>query len=81
MSSPAKASKGGQTNPLRWKPGWQTYYTIGHRAQKRLPKFKTLEEIGQELGISKQNAYTETLVALGKFLYHLVRAVGEIPDL
>lgn len=79
--SPARPSRAGLTNPFRWPPGFVTYYTIGVRAGKRLPAFSTFQQVGDSLGISKQQAYTECAVTLGKFLYRLVKIVGEVPEL
>lgn len=83
MSKPAAyIDRGGvRENPFLWRPGFTTYYTIGVIYSKRVATFKTLEEVARELEITKQNAYTETVLALGKLLYHTVKAVGEIPEL
>lgn len=58
-----------------------TYYQIGVMTQARLPKFSTLDRIGREFGLTRQNAYTASVVALGKLIYRLVHQVGEIPEL
>lgn len=68
-------------SPFLWPPGFRTYYDIGKRAQGRLPKNHTLREIGRRMGVSHQNAYTESVLALGKLLYRLVQKIGEVPDL
>lgn len=81
MSSPSRRGYLGKRNPFTWPPGFKTYYAIGVVASKRAATFCTLEQVGRELGISKQNAYTETVLALGKLLYHTVKAVKEIPEL
>ena len=68
-------------NPFLWPPGFTTYYRIGVLTQRRLPTFESWQQIARRLGVSKQSAYTEGVVALGKFLYRLVRVVGEVPEL
>jgi hypothetical protein len=79
--NPNRKSRLGRTNPFLWPPQFVTYYTIGHRVQHRMPKFHTLDEVAKELGTTRQNAHTACLVTLGKFLYRLVKHVGETPDL
>jgi len=81
MSSPVKKSRAGITNPLKWPEQYVTFYTIGDRVDARLPKFSTEQEIADKLGSTRQRIHNEARVALGKFIYRLVRAVGEIPDL
>lgn len=46
-------------------PNWSTRYRVGVALNKHLEHFCTLEELGAELGITKQNAYTESVLALG----------------
>ena len=58
-------------DPWKEKPGFVTYYDIGVEVSKLLPARATFKEIGAELGITSQNAYTETVVALGKVCYGL----------
>ena len=81
MSSPIKAHRAGVTNPLRWPEGYETFYTIGSRVDARMPKFSTEEEIAKQLGSTRQRIHNECRVALGKFIYQLVKAVGETPEL
>ena len=52
-------------------PGFQTYYDIGVIVSKQLPKNMTLEAIGRHFGMTKQNTYTASVLALGKFCYRL----------
>jgi hypothetical protein len=66
---------------FRMPPGWKTYYQIGVAAQRRLPKHSTLDQVGRRFGLTRQNAYTASVVALGKFLYRLVHEIGEVPEL
>lgn len=63
------------------KPTFATYYRIGVIASKRIPAHKTYAEVGHSLGITKQCAYTESVVALGKLLYLFVHYLGEAPEL
>lgn len=68
-------------NPFRMAPGWSTYYQIGKIAAPRMPAFCSYEQLAVRLGVSKQVAYHEALVALGKLLYLIVQATGELPEL
>jgi hypothetical protein len=51
--------------------GWQARYRIGVLLNKHLDPVCTLDELGAELGITRQNAYTESVLALGKFAVRL----------
>lgn len=51
-------------------------YRIGAELARQLDPVKTYEEIAQELGISKQNAYTMTVLALGKLAIGLKQRLG-----
>lgn len=53
----------------KWKPGFRTYYKLGVQLSKQMPTVHTYVQIGKLFGISKQNAYTEAVVALGKLAY------------
>jgi hypothetical protein len=46
-------------------PNWTTRYKIGAALSKHMDPCCTLEELGAELGVTKQNAYTESVLALG----------------
>lgn len=48
---------------------WTTYYRLGVIAQRQLPVFRSFEEVGRAVGVTKQNAYTEVVVALGKVVF------------
>lgn len=50
------------------KPTWSQMYRLGVEANKHLEHDMTLRQIADDLGITPQNAYTETVVALGKLL-------------
>ena len=54
-------------------PSFMELYRLGARISKQLETFCTLEEVAAELGITRQNAYTETVIALGKLVYALHR--------
>jgi hypothetical protein len=58
------------------KPGWQTYYDIGVELSKQLAPVQPLTAVARRFGISKQKAYHETMVALGKLAYRLSVAVN-----
>jgi hypothetical protein len=72
---------GTERHLFRGKPGFKTYYRIGVVYSKRAPQFATYEEVGQAFNLTKQNAYTACVVALGKLLYRLVHAVGRDAEL
>jgi hypothetical protein len=60
---------------------WTTIYRIGCAMNARIDHYNTLQEIADELGITKQNAYTETVVALGKLVCELSRRLClPLPD-
>jgi hypothetical protein len=67
-------------NPFLSPPGWATFHDIGWVYHRRLPKHASFHEIGRQLGVSKQNAYHECMVALGKLIYLLAVHVGETPE-
>ncbi len=46
-------------------PNWSTRYRIGVILSKHLDAQCTLVELGRALGVSPQNAYTESVLALG----------------
>lgn len=50
-------------------PTWQTFYWLGLEASKHLDVRKSFVEIGQAFGMTKQNANTACLVALGKVVF------------
>lgn len=53
------------------RPTWAVYHQLGEELSKQLNPNCTYEEIGASLGISKQKAYHEAMVALGKLAYQL----------
>lgn len=53
------------------RPSWTERHRLGVELSKHLDPVSTLEEVGQELGISKQNAYHESVLALGTLAWHL----------
>lgn len=53
------------------KPSWAVYHQLGEEAASKLDPNYTYEQIGTALGISKQKAYHEAMVALGKVVYQL----------
>lgn len=53
------------------KPGFTERYRLGVELSKHLDPVCTLEELGRELGISTQNAYTQSVLALGTLAWHL----------
>ncbi|HWY76905.1 MAG TPA: hypothetical protein VN281_14885 [Verrucomicrobiae bacterium] len=61
------------------KPGFCLYYRLGVQLDRRLynSRVLTLSEIGEIFGMTKQNAYTEVVVILGKIVHGLRREVPE----
>lgn len=57
-------------------PNWTTRYRLGVKLNKQMEHVMTLDEVAAELGITKQNAYTETVLALGTLAWHLKRALS-----
>lgn len=57
-------------------PGWAQRYRLGVELNPHMPHVATLQEVADELGITKQNAYTETCLALGHFVYRLRERLG-----
>ncbi len=53
--------------------GYSRHYKLGVEMSKLLEPRCTLRELGDHLGITKQNAYTESVLALGKFVAVLKR--------
>lgn len=58
------------------KPNWRTRYEVGRFFNEHLDHYRTLAEVAAELGISKQNAYTETVVALGTLVCAVMAKLG-----
>lgn len=58
-------------HPGHRKPTWSERYRLGVEMNKHLDTVCTLEELGAELGLTKQNAYTESVLALGSFVWEL----------
>ncbi len=53
------------------RPSWEVYHRLGEEMSRHLKPNYTYEEIGACLGVSKQKAYHEAMVALGKLAYQL----------
>jgi hypothetical protein len=77
MSTRFQQRKALRHSGRKLKPTWDTYYELGTRLMPLIPAHRSLEECGREFGISKQNAYTEVAIALGKVAYRLRRAVPD----
>ena len=54
-----------------FKPSWQVYHDLGKELAPHLSANYTFEEIGAELGVSRQRAYHLCMMALGKLAYGL----------
>lgn len=61
------------------KPSWSVYHQLGKETAKELDAFHTFEQIGDEFGITKQQAYHEAMVALGKLVYQLKKIYCDKP--
>ncbi len=59
-------------------PNWSTRYRIGVLLNQQMDHVFTLEEVAAEMGITKQNAYTETVLALGSLACGLHRKLVPI---
>ncbi len=71
MSNPTqRAQKLNGIGYRRRKPCWSTYYQLGAELGHLMPAHRTWEEVGRLLGITKQNAYTQACLALGKLAFH-----------
>ncbi len=57
------------------RPSWEVYHQLGEKFCQHLEPNFTFQEIGDNLGISKQKAYHECMVALGKLVYGLRKLV------
>jgi hypothetical protein len=44
---------------------------LGVQFQKELPRYCTLSEVARVFGLTRQNAYTASMIALGKLIYRL----------
>ncbi len=75
MSSPNRTKLEAAGRKMR--PSWQTYHALGAPLMKVLPPHQSLNEIGRTFGISKQMAYHECAVALGKIVFKMRQ---QIPD-
>lgn len=55
------------------RPSWTSYYWLGVEASKSLTPHKSYVEIAQATGLTKQNAFTACMLALGKVVFELRR--------
>jgi len=53
------------------KPSWTQAYRLGVSLNREIEHACTLDCLGAELGITRQNAYTESVLALGKLAWAL----------
>lgn len=60
-------------------PTFSVCYALGVALNQHIDTECTLEELGLVLGVSKQNAYTASVLALGKLAWLLARRVGPAP--
>lgn len=59
-------------------PTWSQCYRLGAALSPQMEHNMTLDAVANELGITRQNAYTESVVALGKLVI-LIRRRWRIP--
>lgn len=60
----------GKLTRLR-EPTVRELHRLGTQMMKELDTVATLDEIGRELGLTRQNAYHEVALTLGKFVWRL----------
>lgn len=53
------------------RPSFSSFYWLGVEASRGLDARATWSDIGRSVCLSKQNAYTAGMVALGKVVYEL----------
>ncbi|WP_421793435.1 hypothetical protein [Hydrocarboniphaga effusa] len=51
-------------------------YSLGVELSRQLEPVCTLEELGAAIGVTKQNAYTESVLALGTLALLLMQMLG-----
>jgi hypothetical protein len=61
-------------------PTWTERYNLGKMLNQHLDAQCTLQDLGDELGVSKQNAYTESVLALGSLGWALCKRLGLSPS-
>lgn len=52
-------------------PSWSLRYRLGVEASRQIDTCCTLRELGDALGVTKQNAYTESVLALGTLVWRV----------
>lgn len=58
-------------NTATRKPSWTERYKLGVELSKELDTYCTLDEVAAEIGTTRQNAYTATVLALGTLAFRL----------
>jgi len=58
-------------------PSWSVFHALGEEFAPRLEPYCTYEQIGKEIGTTKQMAYHEAVVALGKLIFNMRKSVRE----
>jgi len=59
-------------------PRWSAFYDLGVQLNGIMPKLHSIPETAARFQISSdQNAYVETVVALGKLAYHARRELAK----
>jgi hypothetical protein len=53
------------------KPTTETFYWLGKEAAELLEPERSFEEISAELGVTRQKAHKDCMMALGKLVYRL----------
>ncbi len=61
---------------MAFKPTWAFYHRLGEQYAAHLQPNYSFAEIGREIGVSKQKAYHECMVALGKLVYGLKKTTS-----
>ncbi len=52
-------------------PSWTERYRLGVALNRQMEPVCTLAQVASELGITRQNAYTESVLALGTLAHRL----------
>ena len=62
---------------MKQRANWQTYHRTGEQFARLLSPHDSFKKIGDHLGCTKQKAYHEAMVALGKLVYRLRKIIPE----
>lgn len=70
----------GSKTPARSAPlSWKARHSLGVAVNAQMDHYCTLQELADSLGITKQMAYHESVVTLGRFTWLLSQRLGVPP--